>query len=193
MNKKLILNVTAISMAVILFSGCSKDALVKPDFSQCKVQGELAPQWACDSDVEGGIAATGIGVKTAAGASFQRTMAMADARDQLAQQVSVKVKNMVKNFMQITGVGASETVDTTSARVSKQVANQTLNGSKKKGQWHAPDGSLYVFVVLDPNLVKGEVKKALKTSFKNDGAMYQKFLAKQAQAELDAAIEMEMR
>jgi hypothetical protein len=105
--------------------------------------------------------------------------------------ISVKVKNMVKNFTQQIGVGDEQTVDKVSAQVSKQVTYQVLNGSRQKDMWISPSGELYVLVVLDPESVKDVVKRETISSFKNDRALWQQFQAKKAYEELEKEIEKE--
>jgi ABC-type sulfate transport system substrate-binding protein len=85
--------------------------------------------------MEGGLTGLGAAKIGAAGLQFARTEAIANARDEMARTLSIKVKNMFKNFTQVTGVGDAETVDKVSANVSKQVANQTLEGSRAKNVW----------------------------------------------------------
>jgi len=141
--------------------------------------------------MEGGMAAVGSAKIGNAGMNFARTEALANGRDELARQMSVKVKNMVKNFTQSTGIGDDETVDKVSSQVSKQVANQTLNGSRQKDSWISPSSTLYVLVAVDPAIVKESIKNAVQTSFKNEQALWQQFQAKKAYDELDKEIDKE--
>jgi hypothetical protein len=98
---------------------------------------------------------------------------------------------MVKNFTQATGVGDDQTVDKVSAQVSKQIANETLNGSRQKDIWMSPCNELYVLVVLDPATVQEYAKQAVQSSYKNDQALWQQFQAKKAYEELDQEIQKE--
>lgn len=150
-----------------------------------------APRWVLNPEMEGGLAAVGSAKIGKAGIQFARTEAMANARDELARMLSVKVKNMVKNFTQQIGVGDEQTVDKVSAQVSKQVTSQVLNGSRQKDMWISPSGELYVLVVLDPASVQEAVKQATLSSFKNERALWQQFQAKKAYEELDKEIEKE--
>jgi len=117
---------------------------------------------------------------------MQRSEAMADGRDALASQISTKVSNMFKSYKGTTGTGTEATFDATTSKVSKQLANQTLNGSKSIDAWKNQEtNELYLLVVVSNDPVKKGMDKAIKTSFKNDNAMYQKFLASKADGELD--------
>lgn len=190
MNKTL----GSIALAAVVALGFNACGGAQPanNFDQCIEQGVQAPQWVCIPEVAGGVAATGSAAKSPAGTGFQRQEAMANARDALARQIAVKVKNMFKNFTQQTGVGDDVTVEKMASNVSKQVANQTLSGTAMKGRWIAPDGSMYVLVVLDPTAAVAATKNSVKTSLRNEKALWQQFQAKKAQAELDAEIEKEM-
>ncbi len=149
-----------------------------------------APMWVLDPSVDGGIAAVGSAQKSPGGLQFQRTEALANARDELARILSVKVNNMVKNFSQSTGVGDAQTFEKVAQQVSKQVASQTLSGSKQKAIWMNPvTGELFVHVVLDPESVKAAAKSSVMTSLKNEQALWQQFQAKKADAALDAEVD----
>ncbi len=191
MNKTL----SSIALAAIVslgFSACGGEP--KKDWDKCTIEGGTeAPPWVCMPEVAGGIAAIGIAQKSPAGPGFQRQEAMANGRDALARQIAVKVKSMFKNFTQQTGVGNDATVDKLSANVSKQIANQMLSGSKQSKYWvDAKTGDMYLLVTLDPNSSVEATKAAVKSSLRNEKALWQQFQAKKANAELDAEIEKEM-
>jgi hypothetical protein len=191
---------TGLSLVVVatLFSGCGKEA-PKPqtqvqageeaDF-RCRQDGVLAPKWTCDPYVEGAIAAVGIAKKNAGNdKSMQRSEAMADGRDELASQISTKVSNLFKSYKGTTGSGDAATFDASSSKVSKQLASETLAGSKSVDSWTSPKtGELYLLVTVPNAAVKSGMESAVKTSFQNDQAMYQKFLAEKANGELDAEL-----
>ena len=189
--KKLILPVAA---ALFIFTGCGNNQPQKPNFNQCKVNGEAAPQWVCNggATMEGGIFGVGSAPKSPMGISFQRTEAMAQARDEIARQMKVKVKNMIKNYMSATGVGDNQTAERVSTQVSKQLTSQVLNGSKLLKTWQGNDGTMYVLVGMNKS-IKENVKNAVKTTFHNDEALWQEFKAKKAQEELDAEIDKEFK
>ncbi len=153
-----------------------------------------APDWVLNPQVEGStIAAVGSAKIGKAGFQFARTEALANARDELARMIEVRVKNMVKNFMQVTGVGDAETVDRVSVQVSKQVAYQTIRGSKQVAMWRSPCGELFVLVGVDPKMVKDFIKTQVETSLKNERALWQMYQAKKAHEELEKEIEKEFK
>ena len=155
----------------------------------------MVADWICNPNIDGGLSAIGTSSSTMVDESFMQTEAMADARDKLARQLETKVKNMFKKFTQSTGQGQDAAVEKVATNVSKQVANQTLSGVRMHKSYQAPNGTLYVWAVLDSEGIQQfkqntlqSMKKAA-TSMGNKEALYQQFLAEQAQKELDAEIE----
>lgn len=147
-----------------------------------------APKWVMVPFVEGAISEVGSAKKNAGNDfGFQREEAMANARDNLARQISTKVKNMFKSY-KTTTTAADGTFDKTTEAVSKQITNQTLAGSRQKDMWRSKSGTLYVLVVLDTKSVSTLMGDSAKSAYKNDQAAYQRFLAAQAQGELDAEL-----
>ncbi len=176
----------AATVAAVI-TGCGEQPKPKqeePDF-RCKQEGVLAPKWTCTPFVDGAIAEVGTAPKTAAGVGFQRRVALANARSNLAQQIETLVKDKVETFTRSTGIGAGEAVDSVATAVSKQVAKVTLKGSKQVDMWQAPSGTLYVLVAVPEKEVNAAAKKAVKTSFKNDEALWQQFQSKQALESLE--------
>jgi hypothetical protein len=151
----------------------------EPDF-RCKQENVLAPKWTCIPMVEGAYAGVGVAQKSAAGMGHMRRVALANGRSDLAQQIQSQVKDKVETFTRATGVADAETVEHVTMAVSKQVAKVDLKGSKGVDTWTSPSGALYMLVTVPESTVNGEVKKAVKTSFKNEEALWQQFQAKQA-------------
>jgi hypothetical protein len=191
---KKVLATTAILAGLLSFTGCGNNQPAPTPQPMCQIDGVSAPTWVCDggATMEGGLFAVGSAEPSPLGRSFQRTEATAAARDALARQIKIKVANMFKQFQATTGIGDAQTAEKATQNVSKQVAMATLEGSKVMKVWISPKGTMYVLVGMpDPKAVQQEVKKAVKTSLHNDQALWQKFLAKKADKELDEAIQKE--
>jgi len=190
MKKLLTTSLLALGIAGFM-AGCNNSQPTQQNVEQCQMDGANAPSWVCDGGamMEGGIFGVGSAEKTPLGISFQRTEAAAGARDALARQLKVKVANMFKQFQATTGIGDAQTAEKATQNVSKQVAKATLSGSKVMKAWLSPKGTMYVLVGMpDPKAVAQEVKKAVKTTFHNDQALWQEFKAKKADQELDTAV-----
>jgi len=194
--RRTILKTMAVAAATVLLTGCMGGAKApeapkqaEPDF-RCKQDNQLAPEWTCNPYLEGSIVALGIAQKNAGNdQGMQRAEATAEGRDALANQLSVKVSTMFKSYKATTGSGTDATFDKSNSKVSKQLASQTLNGSKGVKTWKSNAGTMYVLVGLSNEPVKQQMEKTMKTSFKNDKAMYQKFLAAKADGDLDKELE----
>ena len=185
--KKIVGSMAMLIFALVFIGGCSSTKDVMED------EFEDAPSWVLDggSSVDEGAAAVGSAKISKAGMNFTRTEALAYGRDELAKQLGVKVKNMVKNFTQTTGIGDDETVDKVSSQVSTQVTKETISGSRQKEMWISPSKDLYVLVYIDSETLKASVKNSVQTSMKNEAALWQQFQAKKAYGDLDKEIEKE--
>jgi len=148
-----------------------------------------APEWVCGAPVNGiDLSAVGYADKSGAGANFMKQMAATAARVELAQTMKVEVQNMIKQYSETTGAGDSETVDQVNTSVTKQISKETLIGSRIFRQMPTPTGGIVVLVGLAPEIVGNIAEQALKTSMKNERALWQKFQAGKAQDELAAEI-----
>ncbi len=148
-----------------------------------------APEWVCGAPVNGiDLSAVGYADKSGAGANFMKQMAATAARVELAQTMKVEVQNMIKQYSETTGTGDSETVDQVNTSVTKQITKETLVGSRIFRQMPTPTGGIVVLVGLAPDIVANIAEQSLKTSMKNERALWQKFQAGKAQDELAADI-----
>ena len=186
----MIKTITSLAFAGLIaasITGCggSKPAAKEEADFRCKQENVLAPSWTCLPMVEGAYAGVGIAQKSGAGMGHMRKIATANGRDDLALQIEAQVKTKVETFTRTTGVGDNETVDQVNTAVSKQLAKVVLQGSKAVDSWQAPSGALYLLVTVPEATVNGEVKNAVKTSFKNDQALWQQFQSQQALESLD--------
>jgi hypothetical protein len=173
------------------FTGCADkasgvNAEEQADF-RCRINNVLAPEWACGNEgADGAITAVGVAPMSKLGEGFSRREAIANGRSNLAQQIQTLVKDKVETFTRSTGVGGDEVADKVSTQVSKQVAKETLSGSKQIKRWQDPTNSdIYVLMGVDENAVNKEAKNSVKSSYKNDNALWQQFQSKQALESLD--------
>ncbi|MDY6973923.1 MAG: LPP20 family lipoprotein [Thermodesulfobacteriota bacterium] len=198
--KKIMVAMTVLAFGSLFFFGCATtpeespaEAVSKVESEEYKTEYSNAPSWVIDggSSMEGGSAAVGSAKIGKAGMNFARTEALANGRDELSRQIGVKIKNLLKNFTQTTGIGDSETVEKVTSHVSKQVSKQTLIGSRQKEAWISPSSELYVLVVIDPSTIRNTIKDSVQTSLRNEQALWQMYQAKKAHEELEKEIEKE--
>ena len=117
-----------------------------------------------------------------------KQMAATDARVQLAQNMKVQVRNMIKQYAETTGTGNQETVGRVNTSVTRQITDQTLQGTRIFRSIVSPDGTMYVLVGLDVQSAQMITEAAVKTSMNNDQAAWQQFRAQKGQDELAAEI-----
>jgi PBP1b-binding outer membrane lipoprotein LpoB len=173
------------ALVALMFSACSDEPIPSSEYQQdpnfkCMQEGVEAPKWTCIPVVSSYYAGVGIAPKSAAGMGHMRKVALANGRSDLAQQISSLVKDKVEVFTRATGNSDSETVDAVSTAVTKQVAKMDLQNSKAVDMWNAPSGALYMLVTVPESNVNAEVKNAVRSSFKNDNALWQQFQSQQA-------------
>ncbi len=182
--KKLIGSVVLAAALAATFAGCGgKDAEPEEVTFNCEQDGVRAPNWTCmpDSGMEGAITDLGSAPYSKLGAGFTRREALANGRSNLAQQIESLVKDKVETFTRSTGVGGSEVADKVSTQVSKQAAKVSLKGSKQLEFWqHPKTKTMYVLIGVNEKAMNEEVKNNVKSSFKNDEALWQQFQAKNA-------------
>ena len=186
-------NIGSIIVATALMAsltGCGDKkptaAAEEADF-RCRIDGQLAPEWSCgNAGLDGTVTAVGSAPLSKLGQGFSRREALANGRSNLAQQIQTTVKDKVELFTRATGVGGAEVADKVSTQVSKQVAKVTLNGSKQMKLWQNPaNNSLYILVGVSEDSLNQEVKNQVKSSYKNDNALWQQFQSKNALEALD--------
>jgi len=188
MLKRLCIMLMILSVGCLLVTGCSKK-VKKVDNEALEEEFKHAPAWVLDGHTEGSISAVGSAVIGKSGIQFAKTEAVAHGRNELARQTSTRVKALVNNFVEQTGLGDDQLVDRFSKQMTKQITNVTLSGSRQKDMWISPSKELYVLVVMDPAALKETVKKQLTTTYQSDQARWQEFKAKNGEAELDREIE----
>ena len=181
----------AAGAATFLVACSSTQPLPQPVASCVFADGsnQPAPEWICGAPVDGiELSAVGYADKSGAGANFMKQMAATAARVELAQTMKVEVQNMIKQYSETTGAGDSETVDQVNTSVTKQITKETLIGSRIFRQMPTPTGGIVVLVGLAPEIVGKIAEQSIKTSMKNERALWQKFQAGKAQDELAAEI-----
>lgn len=195
--KKNIFSLSALALTFAVMAGCGgKDVAqqpAEPTFAEhCEyATGIRAPEWYCDPNIEGGMAAVGEAKPNVANDNnMQRTMAMANARDALARQTQVKVKNMLTNWSRATGAGEDQTYEANFENVSRQISQQTLEGSRQLKRWVAPDRTLVLLVGMSDS---ASIKNGIKTSLRNEEALWQQFQSQNALGELDKQMDAEFK
>ena len=103
----------------------------------------------------------------------------------MARTVNVKVSNMIKDFLQQSGVGQDAQSLEFTESVSKQVASVSLSGAQIKEVEQGSDGMLYVLVEYPLSSVR---QTALSEAKKRE-AQFNEFKARKSFADLEKEIE----
>lgn len=185
---KKVLSLLSVAVVSAIISGCSKEATIEEsrviNFS-CKQEGVDAPKWSCIPEYGDGYTGLGIAQKSAAGMDHMRRVALANGRSDLAQQIQTQVKDKITIYTGTTGVANNETLDKSIETITKQLAKVDLSGSRAVDLWTAPSGAIYMLVTVSKKSANDQIKNNIKTSFKNDEALWQQFKAKNALEDLE--------
>ncbi|SOB77112.1 hypothetical protein SAMN04488490_2876 [Marinobacter sp. LV10R510-11A] len=146
---------------------------------------------------EGALAATEC-VPDNANMSILKAKSVALARAALAQQIGVNVQAMDKTYQTLTENGDEAGSGSTFESVSKQVADQMLNGAiPQRMDYLEGPGDKMLFcsmVVLAPEKNRKIFEQIIDKSNRqlnpnNEALLYQEYRAKRAAEELDEALE----
>lgn len=111
-----------------------------------------------------------------------------DGRNKLAQQLEVKFSGLAKRFKEETGVADSSEFLESFTQSYKAVVSQVLNGSRAREQEVRPEGQIYrAFVLVEMPI--GPANAQLMQKIRQNQAMYTRFRASQAFADLDKEVE----
>ena len=151
------------------------------------------PDWVMLPFVENGFADTQC-VTNTADMNVLKNKAVALGRAEIAKQIDVSVKAMDKTYQNLTDTAQGSSSGSTFESVSKQVAQAQLKGSRAVRVEYVdfPDKTtkLCAMVTLSPELTKNFFDTLVSESDRqlsptNEAVLYQQFLAKKAQDEMD--------
>ena len=159
----------------------SLGALVIGCGTQPVVDVEDLPDWVLNPPLAED-AVYGIGEAKMSTISTSRTMAVSRARDDVARQVEVTIKNALTDYFQEAGEGENTQAVQFVESVSRQIAEVTLNGARAIRFHILDDGTHYALVEYPVN----SLSDAANESFaRNDAAQFAEFKAEQALERLD--------
>ena len=117
----------------------------------------------------------GVGQAKKQNPSLARQAATARARTEISQAVNVKVSSMLKDFMQESGVGDNAQAVEFTESVTKQVTDNSLQGSVVKEAYVAKDGTMFILVDYPLASMRQDALNAAK----KEEALYNEFKAQQ--------------
>ena len=146
------------------------------------------PSWLYDQTAKNGmLRSSGSALPNIANDyNIQRLQANARASDAMARQIELRVKQLVKDFVDTTGHAKKSTIALQFSSVTKQVVQLSLKGATQKDLWvDEKTNQMHVLLVLDTKSVdKFLSESSTKKIFKSEYSDWQRFLSKQAHDEL---------
>ena len=124
----------------------------------------------------------GVGDANMSSLSMSRTSALGRARDDIARQVEVLVKNALTDYAQQAGAGRTEQTINFTETVSRQLVEVTLRGLRTVEVALGKDGTVYALVEYSVSNFKTEAEGAFQ---RNEDAAFAEFKAAQALEQLD--------
>lgn len=170
-----------------VLAACGSSPSVSPDD---------IPEWVLNPSVENGIAAATC-VVWSGNLSIDKAQATSLSRTALAQQIETQVRSLDKTYLDKVEVDSGTQSGSTFTQASKQLAEQTLVGSRvSRTEFAEFDGKkhLCVLTALGEPETKGLYEDLLnrtgrKVTASQKEVLYQEFKAQKAMEELDAELE----
>ena len=118
--------------------------------------------------------------------SLSRTTAFSRARDDVARQVEVEVKNAITDYAQEAGVdGQKQTIEFIET-ISRQIVNITLRGVRTEKTKVSKDGTVYALVSYGLDAFREDAVAEFK---RNEHAAFAEFKAEKALEKLNYELE----
>lgn len=128
----------------------------------------------------------GVGEAHLSTLSLSRTTALSRARDDVARQVQVAVRNAITDYAQQAGEGDNQQTIQFVETVSRQIVNVTLSGVRTEKIEPASDGTVYALVSYP---VANLQEVASREFSRNEATAFAEFKANEALKRLDAELE----
>jgi len=187
-KKRICLYLAAAVLLALVISGCGNKHI---DNQAMEEEFENAPEWVLTGHEKEEEELSGVGVARIGepGIQFAKTAATVQARNELARQLSVRINSLVNSVSRQAGTGEGRSAQHLASQISRQVAKETLIGSRQKDIWISPSSDLYVLVVMDKEQIKGAVRKQMDASFREDADKWKAYEDKDGTGELDKKID----
>ena len=178
MFKKTLILLTAVLLIVSIGCG-SKPAPAPPPDEKPAAMADVPSFFLMPPTAEDAF--YGVGVAKMSSLDMSRTMALARARDDLARQVDLQVKNAITDYAQEAGVDDTQTLRFIET-VSRQIADTKLQGARPKEMYAAGDGTIYALVEYRMDNFTADASEVFQ---RNEEAAFSEFKAAQALERLE--------
>jgi hypothetical protein len=151
MIKKHVIVLFALVGIVVLLSSCAtSNSLIKN-----------LPPWVVDPPVVSD-GYYGVGYANNSNQSLSLRVAETRARADISNQIRVSVQEIVQVYSQESKVGNESQVLEFAEMVTRQVTDQTLNGTQIVSRFPVSDGGVWVLAKYDTNALKGLISKSIE-------------------------------
>jgi hypothetical protein len=164
-------------------------SIVVPVFLSCATSGEPVPRDIPDFYLDPPYAEDaiyGVGDAKMSSLSMSRTMALSRARDDVARQVEVLVKNAITDYAQEAGAGRTAQTINFAESVSRQIVEITLRGLRTVEVAAGRDGTIYALVEYSTSNFLADSAGVFE---RNEEAAFAEFKANQALDRLNYELE----
>jgi len=168
--------VLTVSAAVMVLASCASSQHV--DTSQI-------PDWVKNQPTSKDTF-YGIGIAKMSDLNLSRETAIARARNEVAQDVALRVKTALTDYQQQAGSADKQQALNFTETVSRQIADVTLKGSVVEKTVIADDGTVYALVSYP---VASVLASAGQTFKRNEAASYAEFKANDALKQLNQELQ----
>lgn len=182
---------SVLSLSVLALAACGGTgggAAVTPQPAPSPVNLKKVPDWFTSVPTDPN---TMYAAATAESRDLQLAInkAVADGRNNLAQQMEVKFSGMTKRFQEETGLGGDAQLLDQFTQAYKGIVSTTISGSRPAKQEFEPtaSGGYRAYVLME--LPIGQASQALMQKVKAQEQLYTRFRATQAFDELNKEIE----
>jgi len=188
MNK---IKYTACLAAILLLAGCASHPKVKyTEVSHCTHDGVAAPAWTCvPPHINGKIFAIGSAPTSSAGPSFTMAQAMSNARNALIFKMKSTAKGEISNYVNITGLKSSQSIDRVAKHVDDQLTGGVLKMVRRVNYWQNPKNkNVFVLVSIERKKFKSFVIGSVRNGYDNKSVQWQDAKAKKAVKQLNVKV-----
>jgi hypothetical protein len=170
MKSNIVVSIIFISFLIV---GCSSTGNVQ-DGTKISDQ----PEWVQNLGRYGkGIGYAASAPKSPLGTNTQLNQATMNARNELARQIEIGVKNAISQTIEQSREAGNEFGNIAASQFnaddSRQIANQTLAGSRPIKQWKDPkNDELWVWVVIDKKNVIARVSESMRKALRKGSKLH---------------------
>lgn len=149
--KMKVLTVSLLAAAVTGFTGCSDKAPTPQSEKEAQIEANNnLPAWVLNPTSENGITAVGIAGYSKHGMQVMLPQAEMDGRAKLAGKIQTEVSRLERQALRTNQIEDQDNFEQVFTQTTEAVVKKIpLSGAKRVNNYQAPDGTLYVQMVID--------------------------------------------